>query len=321
MILSSPGMKAGALVIAISLHVASLMGFWSPTPIEMEGAAGSNEAKIGTSFADLSAGTLAPEAVEDLPDETADQVVLEKDRTEDALQPQAPEPVEPLTPSQTTTSEPVQSTTPIVENVPLVPTPDITETIEPEDLQTPQVAALAPDASPEQVEAQTPSQLTADEADTTAVTRSLRPTQRSADFEKRHKPKPTAQPAKPKVARGNSNQNATQGATTATKQESNTNASGSGTTRATGNAAASNYPGKVMKRISRVPRPRVGTKGTAVVAFRIGSNGALAGVSLAKSSGSSKLDQAALRVIQRAAPFPPPPAGARQSFSIKIQGR
>ena len=47
----------------------------------------------------------------------------------------------------------------------------------------------------------------------------------------------------------------------------------------------------------------------------------LAGLSVARSSGSAALDRAALRVVQRAAPFPAPPAGAQRSFSIKIEAR
>ncbi|HKK84958.1 MAG TPA: energy transducer TonB [Roseovarius sp.] len=51
------------------------------------------------------------------------------------------------------------------------------------------------------------------------------------------------------------------------------------------------------------------------------ANGGLAAVSLARSSGSSALDQAALRLVRGAGPFPKPPQGARRNFSVKIQGR
>ena len=88
-----------------------------------------------------------------------------------------------------------------------------------------------------------------------------------------------------------------------------------------GNAAASNYPGMVMRHLSRVPRPRVNSRGTAVVRFRISGNGGLGGVSVARGSGSARLDRAALQVVRRAAPFPPPPSGAQRSFSIAIKGR
>ena len=62
-------------------------------------------------------------------------------------------------------------------------------------------------------------------------------------------------------------------------------------------------------------------RGATVVAFRVAGSGGLAGLSVARSSGSAALDRAALRVVQRAAPFPAPPAGAQRSFSIKIEAR
>ncbi len=82
-----------------------------------------------------------------------------------------------------------------------------------------------------------------------------------------------------------------------------------------------NYPGQVMRRISRAGKPRVRTTGTATIAFAIASNGGLASVSVARGSGSAALDRAAVSVIRKAAPFPRPPAGARRQYSIKIKGQ
>ena len=76
-----------------------------------------------------------------------------------------------------------------------------------------------------------------------------------------------------------------------------------------------------MRALSQVRRPRVAAAGTALVAFRVAPTGALAGVSLARSSGSARLDRAALTVVRRAAPFPAPPRGAQRRFSIEIAGR
>ncbi|MEL6647438.1 MAG: TonB family protein [Pseudomonadota bacterium] len=47
----------------------------------------------------------------------------------------------------------------------------------------------------------------------------------------------------------------------------------------------------------------------------------MAGLSVSKSSGSARLDLAALSMVRRAAPFPAPPPGARRNFSINIQGQ
>jgi protein TonB len=76
-----------------------------------------------------------------------------------------------------------------------------------------------------------------------------------------------------------------------------------------------------MRKLSRAGKPRVSARGAAVVAFSIAPHGGLSSVSLARSSGSAALDQAALRLVRGAGPFPKPPTGARRSFSIQIKGR
>ena len=86
----------------------------------------------------------------------------------------------------------------------------------------------------------------------------------------------------------------------------------------TGNAAATNYPGVVMAHLAGA---RLRTKGAAVVRFTLAADGRLAGVAIAKTSGSGRFDQAALRMVQSAAPFPRPPQGATRSFSVRIKGQ
>lgn len=85
--------------------------------------------------------------------------------------------------------------------------------------------------------------------------------------------------------------------------------------------AAASYPNQVMQRITHLRRDRTRARGIAVVAFNIGGDGRLTSVSLARSSGNNGLDQIAAEHIRRAAPFAPPPAGARTSFSFEFQGR
>lgn len=121
---------------------------------------------------------------------------------------------------------------------------------------------------------------------------------------------------------GNSNRNATAGSATGSQTATSTRQStNTGQSTASGNAAVSNYPGLVMREISRVRKPRVGSRGTATIRFSISASGGLASVVVARSSGNARLDRAALQVIQKAAPFPKPPQGARRNFSIQIQGR
>ena len=59
-------------------------------------------------------------------------------------------------------------------------------------------------------------------------------------------------------------------------------------------------------------------KGQAVIAFTIDDHGGLATIGVAVSSGNPAVDQAALEMIRRAAPFPPPPPGAQRSFAPAI---
>jgi len=144
------------------------------------------------------------------------------------------------------------------------------------------------------------------------------------DAAARQSPAPERRETRSRSQQGN---NATRDATagSAAGQETATPAQqGRETSRqsaAQGNAAASNYPGQVMRHLARVPRPRADARGAALVRFSIGAGGRLASVGLARSSGSSRLDRAALTVVQRAAPFPAPPSGAQTSFSIRIEGR
>lgn len=329
MIASSRFVKTVAAAAALVLHGTVVAAVFQGEAIEIEGDAGGVEASIGNSFADMAAGMMTPDATDEVVEETPPEEVSAQDTPEEAVQerpedtlsevePQeAAEPVEqaetaPVTPTETPAEnvpDPVEQAE-ITPNVPLVPvTPS--ETVPEESVQA---------AEPQPSEMLEP----VDEAPS-AVTRSLRPKPRSAEFEEAHKPEPpkpqrTTQSQPKAQPKGNAQQNARAGSATGSQSQTRSAAQGSGQSQAAGNAAASNYPGQVMRKISRVPRPRVGSRGTAVVAFRIGGNGGLAGVSIARSSGSSALDRAAVRMIQRAAPFPPPPAGARTSFSINIKG-
>jgi protein TonB len=88
-----------------------------------------------------------------------------------------------------------------------------------------------------------------------------------------------------------------------------------------GDAAASTYPGLVRQRIARQRMPRTGGQGVAQVAFAIAPGGGLAQLGLARSSGDARLDRTALELVRRAAPFPPPPAGAQRRFTIPIRAR
>ncbi len=94
-----------------------------------------------------------------------------------------------------------------------------------------------------------------------------------------------------------------------------------GTHTEAGNAAATHYPGAVMRKINRTRKPRVGLRGTAIVGFEVSGNGGLAGLRVLQSSGAAEIDAAAMDHLRRAAPFPPPPAGAQRRFQVAYDSR
>jgi protein TonB len=93
---------------------------------------------------------------------------------------------------------------------------------------------------------------------------------------------------------------------------------------AAGNASVSNYPGKVVAKLRRslrgIPRSAIRqARNDVQVGFTVGANGSVSGVRITRSSGSATLDQAALQVVRRAAPFPPIPAEAgRSSWAFAV---
>lgn len=70
------------------------------------------------------------------------------------------------------------------------------------------------------------------------------------------------------------------------------------------------YLGKLQRHITSYKvNPRTNRQGTVVVRFTVSASGQLLSREVTKSSGSSKLDEAAIAALERAAPFPPFPKG------------
>lgn len=323
----------GAFLLALLLH-AGLAPF--KQELAVENAGGETElAARGSSFANLAEGEMSPE----LPEETT-QIVVPPIVAEAPVSP-AKAPVVSAVNAEQHVPELVPGGVPLVSvSVAQKPVQDVVETaVLPTSRQTQQQQVLeeqAPIAAEARESKQTPLQqsVSAPVAQAPEVEQSLRPatrpeihTKASQEAEQApavqkplQNPKPEPSPKPVAKPRGNSVVNTNRGVT-----ESNRQAQGgqsqrqNGQARVQGNAAVSNYPGKVMRKIQRAKRP-ASVKGVAVVSFSIGPGGSLAGVGIARSSGSGKLDSIALAQVRRAAPFPPPPAGARTRFTVRIKG-
>jgi protein TonB len=153
------------------------------------------------------------------------------------------------------------------------------------------------------------------------------PRQQAAQQQPRRQPTPQRsqqQTTRQPQSAGNSDQNARRGSDNGSTSgqsaqgNSGTNAQAQGQSNS---RAVSRYPGQVQRRLSRTRRARINVRGEARVTFSIAPSGALASVSISRSSGNAELDAAALDHVRRAAPFPAPPAGAQRRYTVPFAGR
>ena len=89
-----------------------------------------------------------------------------------------------------------------------------------------------------------------------------------------------------------------------------------------GNSDVTNYPAKVHRKLVRSVRKPQGKRTArkdAQVQFTIRKNGSVTNVRLVRSSGLKTFDQAVLKGVQRAAPFPPiPGAAGKNSWTFTL---
>ncbi|WP_298864151.1 TonB family protein [uncultured Sulfitobacter sp.] len=293
--------KLVSLVLAAGVVTGAAQFGTSKPRIEIEGGGPTAEARMGSRFEDMAVGTLTALTTDEAKVAPAEIVTAGVDA----------EPVQPLqtlTPSTVLTAN-ADAATPVLTVTALTAVPAL--------------IAASPAVPSQRIVAQTP------ESDAPAL--SKRPAVKNPalaakvaqEQERKRAERAQKHAETQKTTRGNAQRNNTKGVQSGKSKTAKAQTSGKSKKRATkaGNAAASNYPGQVMRRISRQSKPRVRSKGTAVVAFTISSGGGLARVSIARSSGSAALDKAAIGLIRKAAPFPRPPAGAQRQFSIRIKGR
>ncbi|ATX65615.1 TonB family protein [Roseinatronobacter bogoriensis] len=296
-------LAAGASVL---LHLGAMAAL---APREAALIAGGGEdapAALGTSFADFAEGVLSPSEAEPLDMEQA--ATTPPVPPAQALTPHPPQPeqaalVAPMAPDQSAALLPAMPESPETssppERAPRTASEPTARTAPPEIIAAAPSQTISPDTSPSEL------------APATSRTPPARP-DRAAP------PQPTRQARAPQ---GNAAQTAARGSQQGSDGQSTSQAPARAQASAQGNAAASNYPGEVLRRIQRTRQARSPARGQVLVVFTVGNNGNLASASVARTSGHSGLDQAALDHIRRAAPFPPPPTGAQRQFSFEFVGR
>lgn len=337
-----------ALTLSAALHAAGLSwAYRLPDRPMMGGGGDAAPAALGHAFADFAAGVSAVR-----PD--AAVAVDPLDRSAPRPVPVQPSPVQPdssppVAPADMPAVEPAGAAPagiaePIVPQPPALPqiaSADLAAHARPDDpaaLTEAPLAASAPSAArpvaPDETISPVPDDLLAGDGDAgmagppvaslrpvarpsperrTAVTRSDPPAPR---------PQQPATPATPPASPGNAEADARRGSPDSSETgQAAATGSPSATAAEAGNAAATNYPGEVLRRITRLRRPAAPARGRVLVVFTIAPSGALASVSVASSSGAPELDRIALEHVQRAAPFPPPPPGALTTFSFEFVGR
>lgn len=300
--------KVVSLLVSVAV-VAGAAHFVMPRAVvEIAGGGPEVEARMGSRFEDMADGTLsALNATEVL------------------------EPVAQAEPADVLPVVPAAVLAPAVEQpiapADVLPTPAVSAPTPLAAAPLPAVPALAVQPAPQAIVAAEP------ESDAPALSR--RPAQKNPELAekvaKRQEQEQAARAQKraaewvtaSKAPKGNAQRNNTKGSQSGSNKKAKATQSGKTAKPAAqaGNAAVSNYPGQVMRRISRVGKPRIRTKGTAVISFSVSSGGGLASVSVSRSSGSAALDRAAVGMIRKAAPFPRPPAGAQRRFTIRIKGQ
>ncbi|GAW34145.1 gram-negative bacterial tonB protein [Roseovarius sp. A-2] len=325
---------------ALALHGTGLWLSGTAARIEVAGGAGAMEATLGSSFADMVTGAAQPVTQSTVTPNRQAEAVMKPVVSRKAPRPDTPRTAEAAPPDDSEARAPQEGAeTPPTPRAGIAAVPSV-ETVVPtrRPVETPAApptgtaesaddpAPVPPTPATESARA-APLEMIEAQPEEEGVQVSRRPRARPREIEEaaaRPSPEPERHETRLRRQQGNSaTRDATRGSTAGTDAATATE-QGRDTARRSdeqGNAAVSNYPGEVIRHLARVPRPRATSRGAALVQFSIAAGGGLASVGLSRSSGSSRLDRAALAVIERAAPFPAPPPGARRSFSIRIEGR
>jgi periplasmic protein TonB len=287
----APRWRLVALAASVSLlaHMGAMAAFAPRDSALIAGGGEDAPAALGTSFADFAQGVITPSESELETPEQAEPILPDT-----AAQPLSPSTERPIAPAMALPMAPVAKTAVL----PMAPAPEAAA----------QHAPAQPPTPPQQM------------AQAEALTPNPAPTDLAPETSRKPAPRP-ARSAPAPAPQGNAPQTATRGSQQNADGQSANAAPRRAQAETPGNAAASTYPGEVLRRIQRTRQARSPARGQVLVAFRVDDRGALASVTVARSSGHPGLDQTALDHIRRAAPFPPPPNGAERQFSFEFVGR
>ncbi|WP_430512342.1 TonB family protein [Pannonibacter phragmitetus] len=314
-----PWHLAAALLASVSLHfgAVALTVDTSEEPALLEGGGGGSVSMLGEAYTDmLTAGdpdtanavaaespdTLAPVDPDAAEPETQEQITAQEVPVQEASETPVQEPLQQMAEVQPQEAAPVeelaiQPLTNAEAIVPLNETPDETVTaIEPvpvPDVRPKDLATKVAEAKPEQ------------------------------PVKKTQKKKPEAQ-RQPSTQKGNSKANAVQGAGGAANQVASQGSSeNQGRSTILGNSNRTNYKGQVQRALQRaMRRVRSRASGLATVSFVVSKDGSVSGIRISGSSGNPEVDEVALELVRRAAPFPPIPAEEGRStwnFNVPVE--
>ncbi len=334
---------AVALVASGALHAGAALWLGpNSEDVAVAGGARAEIALLGNAFQDMVAAGTTGDAVEPvaMEAETVQPVDAEQvsEPVDDTTQPIEAEPAaettaDPVTlhPTEVTTTPANQS--PVQPEAVTKPVEAVTEgvaiaAVQPTNVETQDNVAIAPSNSETVEPLEQPDVPVMPEA-------APRPTPRPQQVATAKPPAPkkqvqekTRKPAAKQQQRagsgGKAAQDSRRGSADGQKQAQSAKSGDAGRTREAGNAAVSNYPGKVYAKLRRSLRypseaRRKRIRGEVHVRFTVSRSGGVGSVRLARSSGSPILDKAALETVRRAAPFPAiPPAAGRSSWSFTV---
>ncbi|AXS41659.1 energy transducer TonB [Breoghania sp. L-A4] len=324
-----PRLLCAGLIASVGLHAGgSAYMSGGDDAVRIEASAGGAVSVVG-SLEDLVAG--AEVAAVETPDDPTPPVQAPADPMDPVTTPQVMAAVEPLPvlePLDVTPAPPragvteVREVTPeTAETVTVKPLDAVSETpktaVPPKPLEArPPVEPVARATPIEPVAVITP--------DAVLTAKPVRVATLEPVKEKPRKTKPK-KVRQPKGAKADSRR----GAETVTSDRGRSNANGRATATdgERGQAATSNYKGKVLSRLRRAKRypreaRRAGVSGTATLRFTVSRDGSVSGVRIVRSSGAAVLDEAVLDLIRRASPMPSFPSevsGNSMTFSVPIR--